>query len=383
MRPLKLVRSELRTSHPLSSSLILVHFFTSLLYLHHACAVDEGSITHEDHNHRRLLDLSNSFGLRHESDRYEPDFVGADRSIIGRAGDDIQTLANNVPGTLNIDQGADQYWTFPNRTLFGPKSPQTSGLPSPVGPPEIANATAPDEIVLYITLTTCIQPTRSGSNPSGSPDQLKLYYSTSSNNQKPGADNGGTPVVIDEGFGWMNISVKDDVFFGVFAPTSNDFSGGYNYQLTASIDGFFASYFDYPNPSFNDSDTKSALFHTGNLTSDNSSRSDFQQWMSRPPAFTIYVQNQDNPSIYGMQRSVCALENFSKTEYDTGMVLGGNGQPKQQFYVKSLNGSSAYYAIGAIIGNSTASGDNVVGGGGTVWSPVNFPTKSGRYLHFL
>ena len=61
-----------------------------------------------------------------------------------------------------------------------------------------------------------------------------------------------------------------------------------------------------------------------------------------------------------------------------GMVTRGLGnKPKQQFYATGLNSSSQYRAFLAMNGNSTASGNGVVGGGGKVWGPgIDFTTKS-------
>ena len=367
-------------SPPLASLPFLLSF-TAALFTQHAFTAHEDSITHEDHNHPRLNGAFEVDG-GHDLETYEPEFAGADRSIIGRAGEVIPALGNNAPGIQNIDQSASQYWTFPSTTLFGPNSPQTPGLPSYFEGQNVSvTPDAPGEIELYISLTTCQQPLAKAPNPTGSPDQLKLYVSKSSSNQQPNENNNDYIVLVDGGFGWLNISVKDDVYFGVYAPANEGYDGVYNYQLTASIDGFYASSYSDPNVYFVDSDTNSALLYTKNTTSTmNSSNSTFQQWMSRPPVFTLFVQNPDNPSILGLQNSVCGLQNLAQIQglpnVETVMTAAGDGLPKQQFYVKNLNGSSTYYAIAAMIGNSTDFGSGVVGGGGTVWNSANIMTKS-------
>ena len=364
------------TSSPFISLLYLLACFTS-----HTLAAKDESITHENHNHP----LSNSaleVDIGHDLERYEPEFAGADRSIIGRAGDAIITLGNNVPGTLNISQGGEpQYWTFPNKTLFGAKSPQTSGLPSYLEGQNISvTPDDPSDIVLYISLTTCRQPLPKDPNSAGAPGQLKLYYSTSSKKQQP--DESDSSVPIEEGFGSLNISVKNDVYFGVYAPANDDYDGVYNYQLTASIDGFFASSYSYPNIYFADSDSNSSLLYSSNTTNTtNSSDPVFQQWMNRSPPFSLFLQNQDGPSIVGLQKSVCGLQNLaqiqSPQDIETVMTTIGDGLPKQRFHVKNLNRSSTYHAVIAMISNSTNNGSGVVGGGGTVWAyPLDFTTKS-------
>lgn len=363
------------------ASLPLLLAFVAAPFTQHAFAAPEDAITHEDYNRPRLNGAPEVDG-GHDLERYEPDFAGADRSIIGRAGEAIPPLGNNAPGNLNIDQGASQYWVFPSATLFGPNSPQTPGLPSYFEGQNVSvTPNNPGEIELYISLTTCQQPLARDPNPIGAPDQLKLYVSKSSNNQQPNVNNSDYAVPVDGGFGWLNISVKSDVYFGVSAPENDGYDGVYNYELTASIDGFYASSYSDPNVYFIDSDTNSALLYTKNTTSTtNSSNSTFQQWMNNPPVFSLFVQNQDNPSILGIQNSVCGLQNLAQIQglpdVSTGMTAAGDGLPRQQFYVKNLNVSSTYYAIPAMIGNSTDRGSGVVGGGGTVWNSANITTKS-------
>lgn len=367
------------SSPPASLSLLLT--FTAAFLARHAFAAHEDPITLEDHNYPRsngALDIDTGHGI----ERYEPDFTGADRSIIGRAGEVNPALGNNAPGKLDISQSASQYWTFPSTTLFGPNSPQTPGLPSHFEGQNVSvSPDAAGEIELYISLTTCQQPLAKDPNPNGAPDQLRLYVSTSSNNHQPDEKNNDHAVLIDGGFGWLNISVKNDVYFGVYAPANEAYDGVYSYELTASIDGFYASSYSDPNVYFIDSDTNSALLYTENTTSTtNSSNFTFQQWMNRPPVFSLFVQSQDSPSILGLQNSVCGLRSMAQIQglpdIETVMTAAGDGLPKQQFHVQNLKGNSTYYAIVAMIGNSTDQGSGVVGGGGTVWNSANFMTKS-------
>ena len=382
MRPLGLVCLRLRTCGFSLVPLILTYVFPILVHFHQAHAAHEDLITREDHKHHRLLKFAEELGYGDAVGFYEPDFIGADRSIIGRSPTDDQALVNNVPGQLNIEQGASQFWSFPSKALSGPKSPQSTGLPSAF--PDQINHTAAassDGTTLYISLNTCLQPSPQSPNTNGSADQLKLYVSTSSD--QPNNDDNDYAVPVDGGFAWLNISsVKTDVYIGVVAPKVEGFTGIYNYELTASIDGFYASYYDKPELYFVDSDTTSALLYTSNTTNNNSSTQVYKNWMSRDPLpFTLFVQNQDNPSLLGLQRSYCALKNLAQVsmpDIDTTMTSLNNGQPQQQFHAKALNGTSTYYAILAVDGNSTASGAGVVGGGGIVWETLgNITTKQG------
>ena len=363
------------------ASLPVLLAFTAAIFNQYARAVQVGSITHEEHNEprsNRALEVDAGYDV----ETYEPEFTGADRSIIGRAGEVNPALGNNAPGMLNIDQSASQYWTFPSTTLFGPKSPQTPGLPSYFEGQNVSvTPNAPDERELYISLTTCQQPVAKDSSANSALDQLELYVSKSSNNQHPDAKNNDYVVPVNGGFGWLNISVKNDVYFGVSAPANDGYDGFYNYQLTASIDGFYASSYNDSNVHFIDSDTNSALLYTQNTTSTTvSSNSTFKQWMNSPPVFSLFVQNQDDASILGVRHSVCGLQNLAQIQgwpaIETDMTAAGDGLPKQQFHVKNLNRSSNYYAIVAMIGNSTDQRSGVVGGGGTVWNLANITTKS-------
>ena len=383
MRPLALVCPRLQTCVFTLVPLLLTYGFPDLVRCHQADATHEDLITQEDHNHHRLLQLSEQLRYGAGGGTYEPDFIGVDRSIIGRAPTDDQALVNNVPAKLNIEQGQSQFWSFSSQALSGPKSPQTTGLPSafPNQTNYAANASS-DGTTLYISLNACLQPSPQSPDTKGAPDQLKLYVSTSSDNQQPDNNNHDYAVPVDGGFAWLNItSVKSNVYIGVVAPNVQGFTGVYNYELTASIDGFYASYYDQTELYFVDSDTTSALLYTSDTTNSNSSTLVYKNWMSlNPPPFSLFVQNQNNPSLLGMQKSYCALKNFaqvSMTDVDTIMTSLNNGQPQQQFHAKTLNGSSSYYAILAVDGNSTDSGSGVVGGGGIVWDTLNFTTKQG------
>ncbi len=382
---MRLPRSTYLPQSTLPSQLIsLLHIFalTTILVTQHVVTAKEDLTTYEDHNHARSNGALR-VDIEYDMESYEPEFSGADRSIIGRAGKVSTALGNNAPGILNINQGASHYWNFPSATLFGPKSPQTPGLPSYFEGQNVSvTADSPDEVELYISLTICQQPLPKGPNPDTPPDQLSLYVSTSSTNQQPDKESNDYAVPMDGGFGWLNISVKDDVYFGVYAPTNDGYNGSYNYQLTASIDGFYASSYSDPNVYFVDSDNNSALLYTNKtINTTDTSNHTFQEWMNRrPPVFSLFVHNQDNTSIMGLQNSVCGLQNMAQIQgpsnVDTLMTAAGDGLPKQQFYVKNLNRSSTYYAIVAMIGNSTNHGSGVVGGGGKVWNLTNLTTKS-------
>ena len=342
-----------------------------------------------------VRDITSGYG--HLAERYLPDFLGVDRSIIGRAGDDTQVLANNAPGNLDIKAGDDQFWTFPKSAVLGGKSPAPRGLPSIFGdcPDPIQQESTlhaelkprQKEVTVYLTLNVCEQPSPSRSSTTSAPDQLKLYISTSQSNKKPTGSNNDHAIPVDGGYGSFNFTASSDVYIGISAPTNNDYVGIYNYEITASVDDFYAKYNDTNASYFVDSDSHSALVYTQNTTSCNFSTSVFKNWMDTPPAFDIYVHNQEDPAILGLQNSMCGLKKMAQIQgadnVDRSMTTSGGGQPKQQFYVKSLNASSAYYAIvgiDGIDGNSSSTGGGNINGGGTIYKYTNFTTKSSEFI---
>jgi calcium channel MID1 len=184
----------------------------------------------------------------------------------------------------------------------------------------------------------------------------------------------------------MNATVEatSDVYISVAAPNSTSFSGIYNYELAASIDGYFHQV-DTLQPFlfFIDSDVGSALLVTNNVTQSASNSTNYKEWMDITPPYTIFVSNTNDSSIQGLERSYCALNQLAqigkgKNGVEVGMTNRGLGKkPKEQFYVTGLNRSSTYYGFLAMDGNSTNSGNGVIGGGGKVWQGMNFTTKAG------
>ena len=353
------------------------------------------TITHEDHNHHRLLQLLSSnddkYGIDHEARGYEPEFRGFDRSIIGRAQDESEDLVNNAPEPREIDQGDIQFWRFPKEAIQSPHDRSgSSGLPLNListnttalelnllqlyGP---QNATGSSQSV-YLTISTCDQPLSDGSTISGAPPQLEVYISFNSGNKKPDNGHNDEIISVDGGYGNLTLSdVADDIFIGVRAPTGDGFSGSYNYELAASIDGNYASYIEEKDAFLPwDTDSNSALLATSDITNEMSNSTLFSQWLTLdPPPFHVYVNNQGNSVILGLQRSVCGLRKHAQVNASETKMVKIGGQPKQLFYINGLNGSSSYDAFMTF---EKVSGNTTVGGGGAVWNSTGFGTKSGK-----
>ena len=367
-------------------------------YFTHALSAE--SIEQEDHNHPRLLGLlQQPHDFRKvkidfdEVEKYEPDFAGFDRSIIGRVSVDLKRLGNNIPAPSDdLKEGESHSWTFPKEVLFGAPTPFTPGLPFEQQSrdlPQISvskNGDSPKS--LYITLSTCNQPILKNSNTGGA-KQLKLYISTD-------PDNKGNDTWSDsttEGFLAVNFAVSDDVFLTVEAPSDNNLDGIYTYELTASIDAPYAAYNNISNDdedhktrpffSVEDSDSNSILLSI-NLTQ--MSTPEYQDLNTNVPPHSVFVHRNNDPSLEGISRSLCGLKKNAQSAAnllnstkngDSYLYNSSKDQSNQRFYIKDLDVSTSYSAIIAVDGNSTKAGSGVVRGGGTVGTAINFTTKSG------
>lgn len=350
------------------------------------------TVRQQNHIHPPIIDpLSSHYGSPlgnryDEIDGYVPDFVGFDRSIIGRA-DDPTPLHNNVPEKSNIVAGDTFYYTFSKTNL------QRSQAPLP--PHSLAERSAESPRLdaasedwhhgpqrrqagtsnLYITLSMCDQPGPTSPKPNGAPPPLQLYISTNPQNPNPNAKNNDITVPVAYGLGSHSLSLSSDVFLAVTAPAKspNFDDEPYSYELTASTDEFYTTSNEGSTMVLVDSDANSALLCSGNDTG--------------PVSYSIFVQNQQDPVIWGLQNSFCGLKTHAQIQNVSGSSTGDvktvlmalDGFPRRQhFYVNNLNDTSAYYAIMAIDGNATTgkAGSGVAGGGGTVMKITNFTTKT-------
>ena len=410
----KLTPLQSRFAASFAASLLLVILYLTFSSPHFAYAFESDSIEHRDHNHPLLLDLTNHDLGPHFTDwssedekSYEPEFAALGRSIVGRVPDEpmISELSNNVPGKMDISGGQQQYWSFSKMALYGQLSSTTSDLPPSQqkrGDEDLEeDAQTKVELkrrqtgdrMLYLTLNVCDQPSAVFSNSTAPPQPLQLFLSQNSNNQRPGPNVADLTQALkaDHGYANYTIMTSDAIFIGIDAPSDPNYQGTYNYEITASIDAPYTFHEDYSNLYYVDSDKNASLLVSNNLTSANASQSLKQQWMSKGSLFSIFVHNQNDPSILGLSRSYCGMRNHAQiqgnvqgvenTDVEVGMTLTGGRLPKQQFYVKNLNGSSSYYATIAIQSTYTKSGSGNVNGGGTIWNYIKFDTKNGACLN--
>jgi calcium channel MID1 len=424
----KLSPLQSRLAASLIASIMVLALYFAFSLPHFAYAADVDSIRREDHNHERLLDMPflevdiEDLELREVG--YEAEFIGYDRGIIGRApaANTPTALISNRMDLTNVEQGQTVSYSFLNASVFGELSPNTTGLPSSVRIRSINTKSGEEERMLeggldwmdeeksktqdhelrtrqsnpaahrtvYITVNACVQPQPIINTTTDPPPQLELYVSLSANNTNPGPGQDFSSqqmITLEGGYGIMTVNATGDVFIGLYGANTTAYKDVWSAQIAASIDAPYHYYHNGTNTNLYlvDSDSSSALLITGNLTNEPANSTVYEEWMESSPPFVIFASSQD--SLNGLQNSYCALQQHAMigstvTAGDTnsvqaGITIRGNGQPKQQFYIASLSTSSSYSAVLAVSGNSTDSGNGVVGGGGQVWPMMNFTTLSG------
>jgi calcium channel MID1 len=319
---------------------------------------------------------------------------------------DAKSLGNNQFQDSTLEVGGIQWFFVTKEVVNGEKATTISTLPASLSSRGVEEnddvklelrkrqqaepLAKRDQTTVYLSLTTCRTPTSnsSGTVP-GSFPQLEIYYSTDESLEKPGPgkdDSLQTMITAEGGFANANITTDGDIFIGVVARNSTTFSGNYEYQIAASIDAPFHSVHDDDSfLYFIDADVSAALLVTNNLTQSEPNSTNYQEWMKLSPPYTMFAHNINNSALAGLERSFCALDRLStlgriSNSTEMGMTSRGLGnKPKEQFYITGLNRSSTYNGILAMIGNSTQSGNGIIGGGGSVWKAMNFSTKAGTH----
>lgn len=375
----------------------------------------------DDHNWHRIEDLAvlEEWDEREEVVKGEDEEDYNNHSYGKRADEATQIRGNNVATSYDLAAGNTTLLEFPRTLLEGNHTDSGEGLPSDlverrldgVRHAELRKRDDLDNVLqtrqesdlnrtIYISANVCKQPTWNGTGPQiAAPPQLTLYVSTTEDNTNLGPDAGNTSQTITPfSGGFANASVAGATGawrLAVSAPElPQGFIGSWTYSLAASIDGYFHSAETSDAFLFLvDTDHNSALLVTDNLTIADSSEKVYKQWMNLTAPFIMFAANTNLTGLWGMENSYCGLDTFVKangqieasredllgqeTHVQMGMTTRGLGKkPKEQFFVTNLNSSSEYRGFLAMRGNSTAYGDGVVGGGGKVWQPVSFTTKS-------
>ena len=425
----KLSPLQSRLAASLMASIMLLILYFAFASPHFAYAADVDSIRPEDHNHERLLNTpfldTDSDDLELREVVYEADFLGYDRGIIGRAptSNDPTALINNRMVQTNVVQGSTVPYSFLSASLHAGSSSANGAVPSvlPLQRKDKAEEKEGDEsdesdeklvedlrfrtrqsssgdvVTLYISVNTCSQPDPIQNTTVTPPPQLQLYISQSANNTNPGPSQDPTTqdmMVLDAGAGVYIVNATGDVFFGLYGENTTDYQGVWNAQIAASIDApyhYFHNASADPNLYLVDTDSGSALLITHDLNStepDNST--EYEEWLNISPPYVMFASLQSNQAMLGVQNSYCGLQNYATIKPTTAgqttdnlqigiTARGVDNGPKQQFYITGLAPGSAYNMVLAMNGNSSASGDGVVGGGGQVWPMTNFTTLKGMY----
>jgi calcium channel MID1 len=382
------------------ASAVLVVLYLTLTSPQFAYAVDLDSRIPPDHNHPIVLE-SDFQVEEHEAD-LEDDERNAESlyGIVSRATEAIvQGLENNSPQNLNIDIGETQNWVFSISDI----KPGIPGTRLPYdNATDVEQVRARDELrkrqeekQIYITANTCLQPIASseaGNSGNIIPDQLIMYVSTNTSNKNPGpsvSDPQQRVVKFSGGYALATLNTSNDVYVGISASDRTGFTGGWNYEIAASVDApYHSTNATWPNLFFVDSDNHAALLITNDTTQANSSSPVYQEWMSMKPPYEVFAHNMNDSSILGVESSYCGLLNLAHivADVDTqnqnvaGMTNRGlGGKPKEQFYINNLKATSKYWGFLAMAHSSTP---GVIGGGGKVWKAMNFTTKTGKPAAF-
>lgn len=386
----KLTQLQSRLAASFVASVCLILLYLSLSSPRFAYAVEINSRIPPDHNHPIVFETAFDDDIDLINDPPE-DSLAIKRQASTRE------LFNNAPQNLNIEPGTNQTWFLSKSTIGGPFGEQGAGLP---GETKVEDPEAHTELkrrqgrrTLYVTINTCLQPTSPNlrrDTDAVIPPQLQLFISTSADNQNPGP--GTTPeqrtIEVKGGYALATVTADDDVYIGVAAPNTTSFNGEWNYEIAASIDAPFHSVnMESPNLFFVDGDYHAALLITNDTTEALPNSTVYQDWMKlNPPPYGMFAHSESDRSILGVQYSYCGLQNAAdivanlknvQNQNVAGMTNRGiGGKPKEQFYITALNKSSTYFGFLAMEGNSTSSGNSVIGGGGKVWAAMNFTTKA-------
>ena len=386
----------LKAAYPRNAPLAFIFSFSLTIFI---LLTDADTVGGEDHNHHRIDNIAvpkhNLEGLVDSAQdtfaRYEPGFFGLEQGILGKRVDEITALANNAPANKNIKPGDTDHYTFPSKAVNERPSSKPTGIASDLqirALPHYRRLSGSDSNQVFVSINTCNQPDPTDQGSQSAPAQLNLFISTKSSNQKPSEENHDYDIKIIEGAGLQVLDATTDIFFTVSAPSTPGFKGQYNYDLTASIDDHYAYYDDSLRFFPLDTDTNSSLLLTNHTTNATTDSPLYKKWMSSPPPFAVFVYPRGFQKVRGLTHSFCGLRNWAPIKGNllddqnpsvkVGMAAfgGGSSQPIQQTYVNSLNGSTTYFAVMAVDGNSTKTGPKVIQGGGTVGSLINFTTKA-------
>ncbi|KAK0739228.1 stretch-activated Ca2+-permeable channel component-domain-containing protein [Apiosordaria backusii] len=358
------------------ASCLLVLLYLSLFSPHFAVAIElEPSlpaIFDDD------FDFSPNLAARSPLDpTYEPDFLGFDRSIIGRASEGLLKLENTNPTPMDLEEGSTTRFWFPLSILAGRESEDRLELRSEhnqsseqdVGnsDTEAALAKRQSSRTIYISANTCKQPQAIDPDKTTmDPPQLTLFVSKTAEYQAPGPlSDMSTQHMLEfnEGAVSFNFTATEDVYIGVHAPNVSDyFEGKYNFEISVSGDGHYFTFNDQDDADliWVDSDSQGALLITHNLTTDSNPAAQEKIMSMEPYPYVLFAHNKTDKALNGLKHSWCGL----KLNAQIAGVAGGGMRGRQG------------RGIGGGLGRRQQDNGEEGGGGVEVFKPVDFTTKS-------
>jgi calcium channel MID1 len=371
-------------------------------------ALVDGGLTHIEHG-------GSDSG---ESEGYEPDFGYLDRSVIGRQAPEVDKLKNNEKMEKDIGPDETLYFVLeknqmrlrrvvdvPLEALEAQEtinaSEESVGVEREAdmhgGGADTKLKKRQDGASVWLTANTCLQPVPGDNKTDAFKDQpqLRMYVSTSSDNQKPGPGStqntitNTTGVPFDHGYLNFPLNTTSDVYIGISAPKlESDWFGSWHFELAASVDGPYHQYTGGdPFLYMVDTDSESTLFITYDLEK-SSKDPEVKKWRDNNP-FKMYAFTKDDWRIAGMEHSHCALrEQFSVNNtrdftIDSSITTKFSPQkyPKGQFHVKDLENGKTYNGFVVVEGGQEpleVHGLEKIRGGGRVFQAFNWTTKVGK-----
>lgn len=396
----------------MTKPILLIFIYFTVIIPHLAHAHQDTSPNSGNENLDKLLYRS----LADIEEVYESDILPIDGGIIERQLPGVTELENNVMVPIIIQKGRLVSFVFTNNTLWQNRSPIVTSLPSKmsISSKELldgdmglfgdgselqetlmsgkeTNSRSTAERNLYISVTTCSQPSPIASNLTQPPPQLQLYISRSPTNRNPGPLQDKEKQIMVElqgGFALEKIRASNDVFFGLYAKSDVNYSGGYSAQIAASIDMPYHFYQNTSDPNLfvADTDNESVLLYTDPFIHNGTNKTLVEQWTNTVPPFFMFAMDSDT-NIRGLENSYCGLEknanilsslNFTanaKGNVSTSTTTFGEERlPRQQFYLEGLQSGSKYTVALAMASQNTKGS---LGGGGRVFHRTSFSTLSG------
>lgn len=336
--------------------LSLLYVFASIFQLILCDISRNGGDDTEHHNNVEIIEVD-TFDLGVDLDQPIDDnwnyFNEDGKHPLNPRDDDSKGLQEFTPIRNKIGQSQTQFYSFSVDT--------SSGLGEYY------------EFLIFLTGNICSQPDNIKTNDSG----LTVYYSFDPkmfNNFALGDlasfQNGYFQALAD-----VPLHSKDNdsvLYIAVKAPENTDKSAQWQYEVGVSQNDLVFQWDDRSWASLVDTDDRSALIVTGNLTRPGDFNSTSFNTSSSRYSLYLYAEQYEN-YFDQLNSSWCAIRSgpalFSTNSYESSFTTRGGGF-QQQFYVEGLNSSTKYIAYLV----SDFSGQDF---GGAVYQPFTFETMSG------